>query len=99
MTKYQRLISKLSSYVLNKDIISWIEAFLNNRKQRVRIKGVFSDLVPVGSGIPQGSLLGPILFIIYINDLVEHVNYGSDRRSKIDVLPLCHATNNTYFAA
>jgi len=96
---HKRLISKLSSYGLNKEIISWIEAFLNNRKQRVRIKGIFSDWIPVGSGIPQGSLLGPILFIIYINDLVEHVNYGSDRRSKIDVLPLCHATNNTYFAA
>ena len=56
----------------------YIEAFLNNRKQRVRIKGIFSNWVPVGSGIPQSSLLGPTLFIIYINDLVEHVNYGSD---------------------
>ena len=54
----KRLISNLSSYGLNKKIISWIEAFLNNRKQRVRIKGIFSDWVPVGSGIPQGSLLG-----------------------------------------
>ena len=75
---HKRLISKLSSYGLNKDIISWIEAFLNNRKQRVCIKGIFSDWVPVGSGIPQGSLLGPILFIIYINDVVKHINYGSD---------------------
>jgi len=56
----------------------YVEAFLNNRKQRVRIKGIFSNWVPVGSGIPQSSLLGPTLFIIYINDLVEHVNYGSD---------------------
>jgi len=56
---HKRLIIKLFSYGLNKDIISWIEAFLNNRKQRVRIKDIFSDWVPVWSGIPQGSLLGP----------------------------------------
>ena len=51
---HKRLIDKFS-YGLNKD--SWIVAFLNNRKQRVRIKGIFSDWVPVGSCIPQGSLL------------------------------------------
>jgi len=75
---HKRLISKLSTYGINKDIISWIKAFLNNRKQRVHIKGILSDWVPEGSGIPQRSLLGQILFIIYINDVVEHVNYLSD---------------------
>jgi len=50
---HKRLISKLFSYGLNKDIISWIEAFLNNRKQRVRIKGIFSDWVPVVEWYPN----------------------------------------------
>ena len=74
---HKRLISKLKSYKLNQKIIDWIESFLLLRKQRVKINGVFSNWQDVLSGIPQGSILGPLLFIIYINNLVENCKKGS----------------------
>jgi len=76
---HKRLISKLHSYGIHKNLIGWIECFLAIRKQRVRVKETFSNSAAIISGIPQGSILGPLLFIIYIyiNDLVEYCNSGS----------------------
>ena len=74
---HNRLISELHSYNINADHINWIKAYLENRVQRVRINSCFSNWAQVISGILQGSILGPLLFIIYVNELPDICDSGS----------------------
>ena len=71
---HRRLLSKLRSYGVAGKLFEWIENFLSNRTQRVCIRGSFSKWVNITSGVPQGSVLGPILFIIFVNDMPDVVN-------------------------
>ena len=66
---HEKLLYKLLSYGIAGHLLSWLTAFLTNRKQAVVIYNATSELVSVRRGVPEGSVIGPLLFLIYINDI------------------------------
>ena len=76
---HQPLLSKLQLYGFHSKIIRWIESFLTNRSQQVIVDGHMSITAPIISGVPQGTVLGPILFLIFINDIASCVSHSTLR--------------------
>jgi len=80
---HKLLIYKLKTYNLDPQVVEWIISFLSNRKQQIPLNNSLSEWKQVISGIPQGSILGPLLFLIYVNDIHE----------------ICHLSSNIFLYA
>ena len=70
------LLEKLRSIGISGELLKWFSSYLVGRKQRIVLQGVESQWSYIKAGVPQGSILGPLLFLIFINDIVTEIGYS-----------------------
>ena len=71
---HRKLINKLKNCGCGGSLLTWFTSYLTGRRQRVTVLGATSNSLPISSGVPQGSILGPVLFLLYVNDLPDSVS-------------------------
>jgi len=76
LVPHYRLLTKIAATRVDLRVVVWITEFLLGRSQRVRVDGQLSEEVRVISGVPQGSVLGPLLFLAYVNDIWRNTEYN-----------------------
>ena len=84
------LLNKLWSIGITGTLWTWFKDYLSNRYQRVTINNSYSDLLPINSGVPQGSILGPLLFLVYINDMSSYIHHSQLLKFADDTKCFCH---------
>ena len=100
---HEILLKKLHYYGIRNTALNWFKSYLSDRHQYIDLNGTTSDMLTLSTGVPQGSILGPLLFLIYMNDIHEvsdkfsSILYADD--TTLDS-PLCsfdiHSDTNTY---
>ena len=90
---HQILLAKLNHYGIRGVSNDWFKSYLSNRSQYVSINGYESSLAVINCGVPQGSVLGPLLFLLYINDLNQAIKFCKVHHFANDTNLLCHSNS------
>ena len=84
------LLFKLKQLGIEDALLSWLSSYLTNRKQRVVINGAHSTWAFLEAGVPQGSIYGPLLFLVYVNDITDSIksdiNLFADDTSLLEIV-------------